>query len=113
MEVPQRIITDRGDGLLFSCDRAHLAPDRAKLGDPASDCYYLPLDGSDMPHPASEAFALDMPNLFAHRAVKDRTGTCVILGVEVEDESGAFGGRISDPIPLDSVFPSPAGETES
>ncbi len=113
MEVPQRVATDRGLGMLFSCDSDHLAPDRAALGDPPSDCYYLPLDGADTPYPASEAFALDLPNLYAPRAVKDRTGNWVILGVEVEDESGAFGGRISDPVPFDYVFPGPDGEDDS
>ena len=112
MEVPQRIATEHGEGVLFSCDRAHLAPERAALGDTLSDCYYLPLDGSDVPHPASDAFALDLPNLYAPRAVKDPSGNCVILGVEVEDESGGFAGRICDPIPLDSAFPASRSETD-
>jgi len=63
------------------------------------------LDGSQIPHPARNAIALDLPNLYSVRAVRDPSGRWMALGFVQEDEAGGFAGRISDPIPLDSVIP--------
>jgi beta-fructofuranosidase len=105
MEVPQRLSVDGGDLLLFSCQQAQLASGRAAAGDPRSDCYALWLDGERNPYSARNAFALDLPNLYGVRAVQDPGGRWVVLGFVLEDETGEFAGRISDPIPLDAVMP--------
>ncbi len=105
MEVPQRLSTDRGELLLFSCGPEHLAPDRAALGEPSSGCYALWLDGEKPPYSARSAVALDLANLYSVRAVQDPAGRWVVLGFELVDESGSFAGRISDPVPLDAVMP--------
>ncbi len=58
----------------------------------------------------SVAISLAMPNLYAARAVRDPEGVWVVLGFELEDESGGFGGRISDPIPLDVALAEPVDD---
>jgi len=105
MEVPQRLTIDSGEMLLFSCGQKQLAPSRADVGEPLSDCYALWLDGSRPPYAARNAIALDLPNMYSVRAVQDPAGRWVVLGFEHEDESGEFAGCISDPIPLDAVIP--------
>lgn len=105
MEVPQRLTIGDEELLLFSCGRNRLAANRTAAGEPRSDCYALWLDGSQIPHPARSAIALDLPNLYSVRAVRDPSGRWMALGVVQEDEAGGFAGHISDPIPLDSVIP--------
>ena len=101
LEVSQRVSTDDGDLLIFSCQPEHLSQDRAKLGRPRSDCYAIKVNGSETPIATDGAISLAMPNLYAARAVRGPEGVWVVLGFELEDETGGFGGRISDPIPLD------------
>ena len=103
MEVPQRVTTGNGDLLLFSCEPSQLAPSRLSEGKPTSSCYGLWLEG-EPPYAPGDVFALDMPNLYSVRAVKDPDGNWVVLGFELENESGGFAGRISDPIPLENVL---------
>ncbi len=110
MEVPQRVALDSGEVLLFSCEWDRLAPSRANLDQRVSDCYLLRLDGEGVPYPASEAVALNVPDLYSVRAVKDPSGQWVVLGFEKLDEQGEFAGRISDPIPLESVVPGPTSK---
>lgn len=107
MEVSQRLSTERGDLLLFSCAYGQLSAERAALGEPRSGCYGLWLNESGPPYAAWDAVALDTPNLYSVRAVQDPSGRWVVLGFEIENESGAFSGRISDPTPLDAVMPPP------
>ena len=104
MEVPQFVPWGSGQLLLFSCDRSQLAPSRAK--DPAlSDCYALPIDGSGAPYSTARVVSLDVPNLYAVRAVRGPEGDWVVLGFEQEDEAGGFAGRVSDPIALSEALP--------
>ena len=57
------------------------------------------------PHPAADAVALDLPNLYSIRAMQDPSGRWVVLGFEQADETGEFAGRISDPVPLVPAIP--------
>ncbi len=106
LEVPQRIVTTAGELLLFSCQPKNLSAERLALEKPLSDCYAIAYDGSEAPYPATDAVSLNLPNLYAARAVQDPTDRWVVLGFELEDEAGDFVGRISDPIPLEDALPS-------
>lgn len=106
MEVSQRLEVDGDDLLLFSCEPEFIAAHSEIAGGPRSNCYALWLDETGTPYPADNAVALDTPNWYSIRAVKDPENRWVVLGVEQDDESGGFAGRIGDPIPLDEVLPS-------
>ena len=105
MEVSQRLHVDGADLLLFSCEPEFLGTRRAAAGEPQSNCYALWLDGPGTPHPADNAIALDTPDWYSVRAVKDPGDEWVVLGVEQDVDTGGFAGRIGDPLPLDAVLP--------
>lgn len=103
MDVPSFVQLGSRKLLLFSCDRSDLASKQAKQPR-LSDCYALEIDGAGPPYSTTNVVSLDTPNLYAVRAVPGPDGDWVLLGFEQEDESGAFAGRISDPVPLESVL---------
>ena len=104
MEVPQRASINERDVLLFSCGRDQLSSDRRAISGPDDRCYFLELNGS-VPCDASGAVALDTPNIYSARAVKNREGQWMVLGFELDDGRDGFAGRISDPIPLKQAAP--------
>jgi len=109
MEMPQRLVVDGAEVLLFSCEPQRLAAHRAGAGEIGSNCYALRLDGTGNPYPANDAVPLNAPGLYSLRAVQDPKKKWVVLGVERDPESGEFLGRIGNPIPLESVLPRSIG----
>jgi len=103
MEVPQLVPWGSGHLLLFSCQRSLLSSKKARER-ATSDCYALELDRSGAPYSTADVIPLDTPNLYGVRIVRGPEGDWLLLGFELKDESGNFPGRISDPIPFDSVL---------
>lgn len=97
LEVPQAIRLAGRDLLLFSCDAAHLAGERAEtvggvwIADAASPTGPFALD---------DARLLAPENLYAGRIVEDRSGTPRFIAFENIGGDGGFQGRISDPYEL-------------
>jgi beta-fructofuranosidase len=104
MEVPQRSVIEGVDILIFSCGYDHLSSEKRLMGRPVSSSYALPMSDS-VPVSTAGAIVLETPNLYSCRAIRDSEGQWVVLGFELEDPSGRFGGMISDPVPLGDVAP--------
>lgn len=96
LEVPQLVTVDGNDLLLFSCDAAALAADRAGQ---RGGIWQLPVAAQVGPFDPSAATLLTDDALYAGRIVHDRTGSPVLLAFE-NGRGDAFTGRIADPIPL-------------
>ena len=96
LEVPQVVTVDGRSVLLFSCDAAALAGDRATGG-----IWAVPLDAVTGPYPVEKASPLVDERLYAGRAVQNRSGQWVLLAFENRTDNGGFAGSLSDPIGLE------------
>jgi len=96
LEVPQVVTVDGRSVLLFSCDAAALAGDRATGG-----IWAVPLDAVTGPYPVEKALPLVDERLYAGRAVQNRSGQWVLLAFENRTDDGGFAGSLSDPIGLE------------
>lgn len=96
LEVPQVVTVDGRSVLLFSCDAAALAGDRATGG-----IWAAPLDAATGPYPIEKATLLVDERLYAGRAVQNRAGQWMLLAFENRTDDGGFAGSLSDPIGLE------------
>ncbi|KRF32828.1 glycosyl hydrolase family 32 [Yonghaparkia sp. Soil809] len=99
LEVPQIIDIDGHDVLLFSCDTPALAGAREARGETGGVwAVEVPREGG--PYAPEGARLILDESTYAARAVRDRSGRWQLLGFRNLDESGAFVGGITDPMPL-------------
>jgi len=104
LEVPQLIDVDGERILLLSCSTSDLTGARAgEVG----GIYSVGLgpsgagpDGFDEPYPIADAVRLVDDSLYAGRIIQDRAGQAVLLAFANGGAHGAFGGAITDPIPV-------------
>lgn len=98
LEVPQVVSGDGVEAVVFSCDSAHLAGDRAGQ---QGGIWVARRDPETGWIDAGEARLLVDESLYAGRIVRDTDGALSLMGFEnVVD--GAFEGRIGDPLRLDA-----------
>lgn len=99
LEVLQYVQIEGRDVILFSCDTAHLAGERAASGG-RGGIWAVP--GAPLgPGISIESAELVIgEELYAGRAVRERDGSWVLLGFENIGSDEAFVGRLSDPLPL-------------
>lgn len=86
--------------VLFSCDRAHLAGERAE--DRTGGVWVAPRDTTTGWCAIEEARLIHDESLYAARLVRERDGGHALIGFMNTGEDGEFGGRISDPIRLEA-----------
>ena len=103
MEVPQTVRAD-GQWVLVWCMRdIDRGPQAAQPGDggPAiTGTWTAPADSPTGPFHVDRAEPIRVDGCYAGRVVADRSGAPVLLSFVDREAGGAFGGWITDPIPL-------------
>jgi beta-fructofuranosidase len=101
LEVPQAEIVDGVPVLVFSVglDRFSHAR-RARLPDEEAGTYLAVGESLLGPWDIAAARRLPVPDLYAARLVRDRSGTWQVIGFRDGSVRGQFAGEIIDPIPL-------------
>ncbi|PPB48020.1 glycosyl hydrolase family 32 [Arthrobacter pityocampae] len=101
LEVLQLVTIDHRPALLFSCDTKHLAGHREQSG-MGGGIWAVALDSDtlDRPIDLTSATKLTDENLYAGRAIQNRTGQWVLLAFENAHHDGTFVSGISDPLSL-------------
>ncbi|MHC9043279.1 glycosyl hydrolase family 32 [Microbacterium saperdae] len=97
LEVPQIAEIDGRFALLFSCDSAHLAGERAGQ---VGGIWVVEADSPTGPFDIADAVLLASEALYSGRLIRDRDGTWQMLAFENSTDEGAFVGVLSDPIPV-------------
>lgn len=97
LEVPQVADVDGRLALLFACDRAALAGDRA---DTTGGIWAVEIADDTGPYPVDRARLVVDDDLYAGRLVRDRTGAWMLLAFDNRGSGADFVGEISDPIPV-------------
>jgi beta-fructofuranosidase len=97
LEVPQVIRLGGRDQLLFSCDSAHLAGERAGA---RGGVWIAPAHSASGPFDTASARLLVGEELYSGRIIEDRSGTPRFIAFENTSASGGFQGRITDPYDL-------------
>lgn len=103
LEVPQAVRLAQRDWLLFSCDSAHLAGERSGG---VGGIWLAPALSELGPYDLAAAELLLDERHYAGRVVSDREGVPHVLAFENTTgtaDGGGFGGRIGDPIELDTT----------
>jgi len=98
LEVVQWCVIDGHPVVLFSCDTAHLAGDRAVGGAGGVWAVRAPAWGEQID--VASASPVTGDELYAARAIRNRRGEWMLMGFENIGTNGAFVGRVSDPLPL-------------
>jgi len=99
MEVPQVEMINGRRMLVYSCSPSTMTAEQRAASPPVSGCWIVPVT-DDVPVDISRARALEAPNLYSSRLVRDPSDRWVVFGFEIDDGHGGFAGRIADPIPL-------------
>jgi beta-fructofuranosidase len=97
LEVLQPFTWEGRSFVMFSCDTAHLAGERAARGE-RGGVWVAPADGDRFA--IEQARLLIDERIYAGRLATLRDGTPVLMGFHNTPTAGGFGGEVSDPIPL-------------
>ncbi|MFD6446991.1 glycosyl hydrolase family 32 [Promicromonospora sp. NPDC060204] len=99
LEVPQIATIDGRTVLVFSCLHGELSEDRKRTGE-RGGVWAVPVDSATGPYDVEKAFQLTDESLYAGRLVQDRDGAWWLFAFHHVDDSGAFVGALSDPLPV-------------
>jgi beta-fructofuranosidase len=99
LEVMQVAEVEGRVALLFSCLAGEMHPGRREPGERAG-VWSVAAESPTGPFDLTRARPLTGPDLYSGRLVTDRSGTWNLLAFQNQDESGAFVGGLTDPIPV-------------
>lgn len=99
LEVPQIAAVDGRHVLIFSCLSPELTEQRRAAGE-RGGVWAVPVDSPTGPYDVEKATRLTDESLYAGRLVQDQDGSWWLFAFHNVDDTGAFGGLLSDPIPV-------------
>ena len=99
LEVPQVIVIDGRNVLLFSCPLDKLAPERAE-GYRGGGIWSLEVQHLTGPYHLTPAAVVTTMPLYSGRVIRDRAGQWMLLACVDATRDGSFDGVVSDPIPV-------------
>lgn len=99
LEVPQVAMVDDRFVLVFSSLHGELTAARREAGE-RGGVWSVPVDSPTGPYDITGATRLTDESLYAGRLLQDRGGAWWLFAFEHVDETGAFVGALSDPLPV-------------
>ncbi|WP_454042273.1 glycosyl hydrolase family 32 [Cellulosimicrobium sp. Marseille-Q8652] len=99
LEVPQIATIEGRTVLIFSCLHGELSDDRKSAGE-RGGVWAVPVDSATGPYDVEKARRLTDESLYAGRLVQDRDGAWWLFAFHHVDDTGAFVGSLSDPLPV-------------
>ena len=97
--MPQIVCIDGQWALIFSCDTAHLAGQRARVGE-RGGIWALRISDPRAPISLGSAVRLTGDEYYAGRVVQTLGGDWALLAFTNVSRSGQFAGELTDPMPL-------------
>lgn len=97
LEVVQPFTLEGEEFVLFSCDDAHLAPERRRAGEQGGIWVARAQPGG---FDIAGARLLTPQSRYAGRIVHDRARRPMLMAFDANASDGEFAGRIGDPLPL-------------